>query len=271
MTGFKVLFMPSGKRAIAKRGQTILEVARRHKVLIDSSCNGRGTCGRCRVVAKVNVSPPQKAERELLTEKEISQGVRLACQARLQGDARIRVLRTSAFSLAILEKGIQGAFRHCPHIRKLFVRVPEPRLANGQRSDLERLRNSLPEKLSTAQMDIDLLRKLPLMLRRAGNKLTCVFAGERLIGLEEGDTRGRLFGLAVDVGTTTVVASLIDLNRGAVLGVASQLNPQFSFGEDVISRIHYVRTNPGGLEQLRGEIVAAVNDLVSGLCHETRV
>ncbi|UCD84931.1 MAG: DUF4445 domain-containing protein [Deltaproteobacteria bacterium] len=267
----KVSFLPSGKKAAARRGQTVLEVARRHKVLIDSSCNGKGTCGRCRVIAKANVSLPQKSEKELLSEKEISRGVRLACRARLRGDARVRVLRTSALSLAILEKGMPGNFRRRPYISKLSVRVPEPRLETGSLSDQERLRGSLPAKLSSAKIDIGLLRKLPLILRRSGNKITCVFAGERLIGLEEGDTRGRSFGLSLDIGTTTVVASLIDLNRGAVLGVASQLNPQFSYGEDVISRIHYVRTNPGGLEQLREEIIAAINDLISGLCYETKV
>jgi uncharacterized 2Fe-2S/4Fe-4S cluster protein (DUF4445 family) len=271
MADLKVSFLPSGKKVAARPGESILEVARREKVLIDSSCNGEGTCGRCRVVVEGDVSPLRESERELLTRKEISQGLRLACQARLRGDARVRVLRTAILSLAVLEKGIGAKVRRRPQIKKLFCRVPEPRLKTDQRSDQERLRSSFPAKLANAQLDIELLRGLPSMLRRAGNRITCIFAGKRIIGLEEGDTRKRLFGLAVDVGTTTVVASLVDLNRGTVSGVASQMNPQFSYGEDVISRIHYVRTNPGGLEQLKEEIVTAINDLVSGLCYENKV
>lgn len=269
----RVTFQPSGRAVRVLPGTKVLEAAGEAGLTIQTPCGGTGTCGKCRVQITAGPCPPGEADRKTFSDQQLSEGWRLACQTEICGETTISLPASSLFAdgQQILTAA-QAATEVAPAVRKVHVQLAPPALGDSK-ADLLRLE----EQLGAIEVDLAVLAKLPRLLREGGFAGTAVLADGRLIDFEPGDTTRQCFGVAVDVGTTTLVAALLDLTSGKELAVASGLNPQVSFGDDVLSRIKLAAGglrqaqaatsfSRGGLERLRSAVVGAVNELTGQLC-----
>ena len=238
-------------------GTTVARAARAAEVVIDAPCGNRGVCGKCRVLAREGLAEPTEAEERLLLPRELADGWRLACQAVIEADTTIR-LRSEALKMALITSELRLELR--PNVQKRSIHVPLSSLQEPI-ADLDRLRAGLGSQDARPKMPLAALRQLPVALRAGGNAVTVVTAGGTCLAVEPGDTTGECYGIAFDIGTTTVVGALVDLRNGAQIGIASTLNAQASFGADVISRIGYAMTEPDGLRVLQERVVGVLNEL----------
>jgi uncharacterized 2Fe-2S/4Fe-4S cluster protein (DUF4445 family) len=259
----KVLRGDTEHEVRCEQGTTILEALEREdREQIDTPCGGRGVCGKCLVkVEGGGVSETAEVERKKLSEIELGQGYRLACVTEVRGDITVTI-PSAASHIEILEKGVDFVGELEPCVQKKHVTLKEPDLED-QRDDLTRLKDALSIPNHTA--GFSQLKELPSVLRKNGFSVTGVYNDFNLIAFEPGNTENSNYGIAVDIGTTTVVVYLMDLNNGKKVGVASGLNVQKAYGQDVISRINHAMTNENGLETLRTGIVDQLNSLISSL------
>jgi len=256
----KVTFEPEGKAAFVLPGSLVLEAAARAGIIVETPCGGRGTCGKCRIVVRDGCSPATATERRLLKPRELAGGLRLACQAKLVRETVVTVPDASRFfEQRILTSGVGGATRLCPAVAKQAVRVPEASLADP-RSDVDRALEALGG--NGLRFSLGAARELPAALRADGRRLTAVLHGGEVLAVEAGDTAARAFGLALDIGTTTVVGSLLDLTTGHEAALAARTNPQVSFGDDVVARITHA-SEGNGLRELQEKVVGCINDIVA--------
>ena len=228
-------------------GVTLFDAASWNGIAIDSTCGGHGTCKKCRIRFKSEPPAPTSLDLRAYTTQEIRDGWRLACRTQAVTDADVEVPPlTTRPKAATVGVGRQVILR--PAVSKRYLELDEPSLAD-QATDLERVLAALTDLNPVA--DLAVLRTLGGTLRRADFKVTAVVADETLIAVEPGDTTGRAFGLAFDLGTTTVVATLLDLTTGTPVAVESMLNKQQPFGADVIARISATMLDPAALDKLR--------------------
>ena len=266
MTGqhLRVIFEPQGRSVFVLEGSRLLEAAGRAGLLVDTPCGGMGTCGKCRVRITRGACEPTEADVAALGAEEIAAGWRLACQTAICAETVVEVPGSSLFASEhqILAEA-QGAAAEevLPAVRKVYVELPEPTLADGA-ADLIRLESAI----GPVQADLAVLRSLPRALRDGGFKGTAVIADHRLKDFEPGDTSDKCCGVAFDIGTTTLAASLMDLQTGEELAIASDMNPQVSFGDDVLARIQRSSEGPDSLAQLRDAVVGAMGSLIDQLC-----
>jgi len=267
---YKVTFEPDGKTVTAEQGITITKAAASAGISINSPCGGEGRCGKCKVVVNArNIEPPNELEEKSLPEEELNSGYRLACQTLVTDDMTVTIPEDSRIAESkILSEGVEQKVELHPNIIKTYVELSEQTLDN-QISDLTNLEESLGKEKLTAELDV--LRKLPIALRESKFKTTLVLDGDKLIDIEPGDTTVRKYGLAVDIGTTTVVCTVVDLNTGSDIGVASALNTQAVHGADVISRINYSVENEDGLADLHDRVVQVINQICEYACMEAGV
>lgn len=273
----KVIFQPSGSRGLVKEGKILREAAQECGVELESICGGKGTCGKCKVVIQEgffpkleitsksgNLSPLTENEKNKLKAEEIEKNYRLACAAGVQGDVLIFVPEESRSGGQIVRKAAKDIpIDIIPAIRKYYVELPPPSLADPT-GDLERLLAELKSthKLDSLTIDYFVLKELPTVLRKGNWKVTVtLYKGKEIIRIQPGLV-GDSYGLAIDVGTTTVVGYLTDLRTGKVMAVDSMMNPQVVYGEDVMSRITYAMTNPDGLEKMNAAIIEALNKII---------
>jgi len=266
----KVTFQPQGRTVFVLRGTKVLEAAARAGMTIATPCGGAGTCGKCRVRFTGGDPPaPGDAERQLLQPDELKAGWRLACQAALAAEAVVEVPEGSLLGgrqQILAERQAAPAEEVLPSVRKVFVELPAPSLQDA-RADLARL----AEQLGELKVALPLLRRLPGMLREAGFRGTAVLADHSLLDFEPGDTTKACFGAAFDVGTTTLVGSLLDLCTGRELALTSRVNPQVASGDDVLSRIRCAGEQPGCLVELQGRILGAVGEMIGELTRQANV
>ena len=236
---------------------------------IDSTCGGRGTCGKCKVRLVEGADGINESDHKFLTDAEIAEGWRLSCRAMIRSESVAEVPRLMSSPKAAL----LGYGRHvvlAPNVEKVHLSLQEPSLED-QKPDLARVREALSDAGYQVHGDLAVWRALPKTLRNNNFEITAVLCGDELIAVEGGDTSGLLFGLALDIGTTTVVGALTDLRTGGVRAVQSTLNGQAPYGADVISRISFTMMEPDGLETLRACIVETINGLVDRLLAESGV
>jgi uncharacterized 2Fe-2S/4Fe-4S cluster protein (DUF4445 family) len=264
MNKIEVRFLPENKTVRAVRGASVLELAREARVEIESSCNGSGTCGKCLVRHMEGiVEEPHSDEFRFLSSDSLAQGIRLACRVKANGNSAFAVVRDSGGKERILAEGFMPPFELDPEIRKIYLELPVPSLDNAL-DDISRIEQALNLKIENTP--VSLLREIPGVLRDTGYKATFILSGDRLLGVESGDTSTVNFGVAVDIGTTTVVLSLCDLSAGVELVACSSINPQKAFGLDVLSRIWHAREKDRGLDELRHAIVKCINSLIANAC-----
>lgn len=270
MDGIEVRFLPRNHSVQVSSGTNLLEVARKASVEIDSNCNGMGLCGKCLVKqVESRKEDPHPDEQRLLGESNLNQGIRLACRTVVSESSTFEVIGDFEVRSRILEEGIMPAFDPDPGIRKVFLEVQRP-VADDNTDDVSRIRKALGNK-AFKKIPLSALRRLPVVLRENDFKTTLVFSGEELIGIEPGDTSHACFGIVVDIGTTTIVASLFDLVNIRELATCSMINPQKVHGLDVLSRVQHIREHADGLTQLQSMVCEGINSLIEELCKKTGI
>ncbi len=248
-------------------GVTLFDAASWNGIAIDSTCGGHGTCKKCRVRIAADPPAPTSLDIRAYTPAELAAGWRLACRTAAAADTAVEVPPlTTRPKAATVGVGRQVILR--PAVQKRYLELAEPSLAD-QASDLERLLARLDDLQPRAELPV--LQTLGRTLRESGYKVTAVVTDDVLIAVEPGDTTGRRFGIAFDLGTTTVVATLLDLATGTPVAVASALNKQQPFGADVITRISATMLDPGALDKLRQLAQETLAELARAVCAAGRV
>ena len=255
-------FEPSGRQVRVPAGVSVFDAASWNGIAIDSTCGGHGTCKKCKVRMLDGAAAPSALDIRAFSPGELREGWRLACRVLAGRDARIEVpplvTRPKAATVGV---GRQVILR--PAVQKRYVELDEPSLAD-QRSDVERILAAVDDL--ELRVDLHAVRVAGRVLRAADYKVTAVIVDDVLIDVEPGDTSGRLFGIAFDLGTTTVVATLLDLSTGTPAGVASALNQQQPFGADVITRISATMMDPDALARLTALAQQTLAELAGEAC-----
>lgn len=266
---YEIRFVPGETITRAPEGTTIFNAANWAGLAIDSTCGGRGTCGKCKVRVTAGNAPVRETDRKFLSASELAEGWRLSCRAVLHSDCVVDIPRLMGNPKAAL----LGYGHHVilnPNVAKVYLELSEPDLED-QKADLARVHAALDTEGYDVHSGITLWRSLPKLLRQADFKVTAVVVGDELIALEPGDTREKNYGLAVDIGTTTVVGAIVNLNTGAVEAVKAELNRQAPFGADVISRVSHTMMEPDGLVQLQTRVMETLNDLLDQLTAQSGI
>jgi len=267
----EVVFQPEGKHVRVKAGSSVLESARLAGVDLTSICGGKGECGKCKALIEnmESVSPPTEIEKEILTSEELSQGYRLACRTLIRDSLIIRIPEESRTGKQRLQvEGIETPVKLEPLIRKYFIKLPKPTLQDA-RSDFDRLTEGLRKKYGFRDTEIryEVVRRLPSILRDANWEITAtVWDDKEIVNVEPGDTTKRIFGYAVDIGTTKLAGYLLNLSTGKVEAAGSLMNPQIPYGEDVITRIAYKDH-----KELQRVVVEGINQILKDLCNRVGV
>jgi uncharacterized 2Fe-2S/4Fe-4S cluster protein (DUF4445 family) len=248
-------------------GVSAFDAASWNGIAIDSTCGGYGTCKKCRIKVTTGDVEPSKLDYRAFTESEIKEGWRLACLVRASKDVTVDVPPlTTRPKAATVGVGRQVILR--PAVQKRYVELADPTL-HDQRTDIVRLFDAIDDIEATVSLAA--MRNLPRVLRSSFFKVTAVFVDQELIDVEPGDTTALRYAIAYDLGTTTVVATLLDLNTGTPVAVKSMLNKQQAFGADVITRISATMMDPTALDRLRALAQQTLAELSAEVCEEADV
>jgi uncharacterized 2Fe-2S/4Fe-4S cluster protein (DUF4445 family) len=262
-----LLFIPNDTRVRVPPGVTLFDAASWNGIAIDSTCGGHGTCKKCKIRILTGAAPASSLDVRAFSPDELRDGWRLACRVQTDGDLTVQVpplvTRPKAATVGV---GRQVILR--PAAQKRYLELDEPSLAD-QRTDIERVLDGLDDL--ELQVDLPVIREAGRVLREADYKVTAVVVDDVLIDVQAGDTTGRLYGLAFDLGTTTVVATLLDLSTGTPAAVASMLSKQQPFGADVITRISAVMMNPAALGLLARMAHETMSELAADVCAQAAV
>ena len=281
-----VVFTPSGRRGRFPVGTPVLQAARSLGVDIDSVCGGRGICGRCQVLVSEgefakhglvsraeNLSPVSPVEQAYCSTQPMEAGRRLSCSTQVLGDVVIDVPSSSQVHKQVVRKEAEAHDVELdPLIRLHFVEVQQPDMHDPS-GDLRRLEDALEFewRLTDLACDVIVLQQLQTALRQGDWKVTvAVHAGQQIVAVWPG-FREHAYGLAIDVGSTTIAAHLCHLASGEVVASAGVMNPQIRFGEDLMSRVSYVMMNPGGEKEMTAAVRAALNDLAAEVSRQAGI
>jgi uncharacterized 2Fe-2S/4Fe-4S cluster protein (DUF4445 family) len=266
-TRVDLVFQPSGTRVRVPPGVTLFDAASWNGIAIDSTCGGHGTCKKCKIRIADGSVPASPLDARAFSPDELRAGWRLACRAEAAGDLQIEVpplaTRPKAATVGV---GRQVILR--PAAQKRYLELAEPSLSD-QRTDLERVLDGLDDL--ELRVDLAVLRSIGAVLRAADYRVTALIVDDVLIDVQPGDTTPRQYGIAFDLGTTTVVATLLDLATGTPLAVASMLNKQQPFGADVITRISAIMMEPATLDTLARLAHETLAELTADVCGQAGV
>ncbi|NLO28016.1 MAG: DUF4445 domain-containing protein [Actinobacteria bacterium] len=274
-SGFTVIFQPSGRRGLVAPDLDLLSVARGFGVEIESACGGKGVCKKCRVRIESDrdcVSPPTEAEMKAFNAEALAAGMRLACQTRVVGDVRVFVPEESRRVGQVVRKEAgKRTVPLDPAVRSHHTTLVAPTLHDAT-ADADRLLAALEEQhgLKDLEFDFEVLQAFPGIARKAQWDLAViVWHGRKIVDVRPATDPGRVLGLAVDVGTTTIAAYLTDLEDGEVLVTESAMNPQVAFGDDVIARLHHAMHDPEGPAVLQRTVISEINNLARKAAEHT--
>ena len=287
-----VVFTPSGKRGRFPVGTPVLTAARQLGVDLDSVCGGRGICSKCQITPSygefskhgVTVADDALAEWNAVEERYRSKrgliaGRRLGCQATVQRDVVIDVPPESQVHKQVVRKRAEAREIFVnPQVKMFYVEVAEPDMHDPS-GDMERLRDALRDQwaLENVHADLAILQMMQPVLRKGGWKVTCaVHLGDaenpaRIMNLWPGFYEGTIYGMAVDLGSTTIAGHLCDLQTGEVLASSGLMNPQIRFGEDLMSRVSYSMMNAGGAAEMTRAVREGMNTLFSQIAEEAGI
>lgn len=293
MTNYKVKFLPDEKVVEVDEGTTLLDAAGKAGISINSLCGGEGLCGECRLQVTKGKARADKNTIGFLSKEEIESGYVLACQTKVEEDMEIVVpSKSRSDEIKIITEGVPLSYGEPeiislhkkvlaptsvpqPLVSKVYLKLKEPTLDDNI-ADIDRVTRELSKKTRFSSFEISLacLRNLADKLRRHEWRVTATVAHHngigRILQIEEGDTTGSNYGLAVDVGTTTVVVQLVNLKTGKVQGIESSQNRQARYGEDVISRMVFA-CGRGSLESVNEAVITNINSLTQSICQKTGV
>lgn len=281
-----VVFTPSGKRGRFPTGTPILEAARALGVDLESVCGGRGICSKCQVTpifgdfAKHGISSTEDGvsdwnavEQRYDDKRGLPVGRRLGCQATIQGDLVVDVPPESQLHRQVVRKSADARVMVMdPAVRLVCVQVEEPDM-HAPSGDLERLRAALDITfdIKDVQADLHILRELQNVLRKGDWQVTLALHQDhtdpvpRIVGIWPGLRTDPLYGLAIDLGSTTIAAHLCSLETGAVAASTGVMNPQIRFGEDLMSRVSYAMLHPEGTAEMSAAVRSALDELIRNL------
>jgi uncharacterized 2Fe-2S/4Fe-4S cluster protein (DUF4445 family) len=257
----------TGTETRVPAGTTLFDAASWNGIAIDSTCGGHGTCKKCKVCVVSGSVPVDSVDPRAFDSGELKEGWRLACRAEAREDLVVQVPPLQTRPKAALA----GVGRHVilrPAVQKRYLELDEPSLED-QASDVERVLAAMDDLEPT--VSLELARTLGRTLRTSDFRVTAVVCDEELIDVEHGDTTGRRYALAFDLGTTTVVANLLDLETGQPLAVRTMLNRQQPFGADVISRISAIMLDADALATLRERAHETLDQLAGEVCDQAGV
>jgi len=266
----KLKFIPQNKEIAVESGTNLLKAADQAGLYIEGDCAGKGTCGKCRVkIVEGETGKPTRAEQKHLSEEELSEGWVLSCQKKVKNDliVEVPVQKEAHLRKTTLAGGVEK-LEGDPAVEKIAVKLDRPAVKD-QTADLERLLKHLDRDDLTVELRE--LAGLPGMLRNNNFSVTVTIAGNRIISIEPGDTGDQLFGIAFDIGTTTIMGSLLDLQKAEIIAVAAETNPQNIYGADVISRINHASEGKEELKQLQDKVIEAANKIIKDLLRQTKV
>ena len=283
-----IQFLPDNITLSVDKGENLLSAAAEAGVYIHAYCGGDGVCGKCKVKVEEGEVRSDKAN---LKQEDWEKGLRLACLSSVESDLVVSIPEMTTKSGKALKRKpkttrtisarsldtLIGEWRTDPPVSKLYLELDPPTMDDNI-SDMQRvmrgIKQVLPDPREASYDHPELIKILPQALRDSDWKITLLmlrgkYKGEsfRIIDVESGNTTSRLYGLAVDIGTTTCSGVLIDLNTGEIIAEASGYNGQISYGEDVISRIIYAN-RPGGLKALQEKVVTTINTIIEDICRE---
>ena len=286
-----VLFMPSGRRGRFARGTNLLDAARQLGVYVESVCGGRGICGRCQIDIQEgqfakhaitssvdHASPFSPKEVRYASKRDLKPGRRLSCSTSIEGDLVIDIPQDVQINAQVVRKAADTrVIERNPAIQLFYVEVAEPDMHHPL-GDLDRLKQALASEwdLGDLRVDFHILPRVQQILRDGEWAVTAVVsrdpAGDRpsLIGLYPG-LKNEAYGIACDIGSTTIALHLSSLLSGGTIASAGLPNPQIRFGEDLMSRVSYVMMNPDGREAMTKAVRDAINGLVSQVCTEAGI
>ncbi|MFH0725243.1 MAG: ASKHA domain-containing protein [Pseudomonadota bacterium] len=292
MGNFNILFLPHNKRITVADGENLIQAAMEAGVHVNASCGGEGVCGKCRVI--IESGEVAGGITSQLSEADLKNGYRQACLAHVKSDLVVRIPIESEIDASVLN--MQSTPRRTARIRQMnfddlkemglfvppvekkYLELPEPSSQDNQ-SDISRLISFLQIQHDEHRLEVDfsVIRKIPLVLRDGEFKVTATLARPvredgktRIINVQPGDTTGRNFAIAMDIGTTTVFGQLIDLVSGVVLAEHGEFNGQISYGEDVISRMVFAE-KPGGLEKMSQVVTETLNKVIKKIVKQAKV
>ncbi len=287
-----VIFTPSGKRGNFPVGTPILTAARQLGVDLDSVCGGRGICSKCQITPSYGDFPKHgvtvrdgalsewnSVEERYKSKRGLVEGRRLGCQATVQGDIVVDVPPESQVHKQVVRKRAEARdIVMDPSTRLYYVEVEEPDMHNPS-GDLERLTEALTDQWGLAHVvgDLRTMQSLQPALRKGKWKVTCaVYHGRglgpaRIMEVWPGYFEEAIYGLAIDLGSTTIAAHLCDLRTGDVVASSGLMNPQIRFGEDLMSRVSYSMMNPGGDKEMTEAVRNAINALTQQIAAEASI
>ncbi len=268
-----VTFHPSGKTVYVLTGTRLIEAAAGAGLVLDLPCGGEGVCGKCRVKVQSGACEPTAAEENAYTADELEQGFRLACQSSVCGPMSVEIPHTSLPTLRhkiLVRSETDTQPMGQPAVRKQYVELSLPGRGDDE-PDLIRLQQTI----GPFEIELGPLRDLSRQLREAKFRGTAVFADGHLIGFESGNTEAETYAVAVDLGTTTLAAVLLDLSQDDPdtdeLAVTARVNPQTRFGDDVLSRILHASENSDNLRQLQETIVQSIDEMIGELVQQAGI
>ena len=291
-TSYSITFLPSGRKVRVEPGTTIIRAARNAGLHINASCGGTGVCGKCRVL--IEEGSVSEGISDKLSPDDVQQGVRQACTAEVTGDLIVRIEesaglkggqlgtdvperhRASLHTFDIDELQQKGIF--IPPVEKFFLELPRPD-ENDRQADTGRLLRAMDEQYDERHIHINLhmMQQLRRVLREDDFRITATLARpvnkrfrSMLQHIQSGDWSKRNYGIAVDIGTTTVYGQLIDKHTGKILSEAGHYNQQISYGEDVITRMIHAE-NPEGLQQMHALVTESINSIIDCMLEQTKV
>ena len=283
---YKVIFQPSGRRGDVEKGKTLQQASQELGVDIESICGGKKTCGKCKVQihegffekfgidSKMeNLSKLTVEEENKLKPEEIESNYRLSCTAEINGDVLVFVPEESRGGGQVIRKDATDIeIEIDPIIKKYYVEMTKASLEDPE-GDLERLLKELEKthKINNLYIDFEVLADLPNIVRKGDWKVTVtVWQNKEIIRVDPGLTDEK-HGIAIDIGTTTVVGYLTDLRNGEVVAVDSMMNPQVTYGEDVMARITYAMTHDDGLEKMHKAIIDGLNKIIKNVTEKAEL
>ncbi len=276
MASVTIVFDPVRRRTKVRQGTTVLDAAIEAGVALRAECGGNGICGKCRVVVhdKNSTSELTDVEKRHLSPHELRSGYRLACQTVPKQDVKVVIPKESRIGeRRILADGVGKRTALHPLVGKFHVRLRRPTLSDAT-PDFERLRSALQLTRNIVDLTIDyaILKKLPDILREADWDVTvAVWNSRRIIAVEPGDTSRRLFGFAVDIGTSKVVGHLVDLTTGKTVSTSYIENPQLAYGADIITRIAFAMEGETNLQTLQKIMLEGINKVLTEVCAKAKV
>lgn len=270
---YTIEFEPIGIRLLCEEPLTISDAARQAGISLRAECGDKGICGKCLVrIHRDAVSPFTEVEQRLLTDAQLLEGWRLACRTVVSADTVVYVPDTSMAEAQVIQlDGVDAHFEPSPTVQTLPIIVPTPSLAD-QTADLQRVSAALCQQHGIEEVWVSLpaLKSLRVALREGDWQVAVALRGDEIIAAYPGSA-SRPVGLAVDVGTTKLACYLVDLEAGQVLAAQGAMNPQIAHGEDVMSRLGAVMTDPANGSRLQQEVIETINTVAAKLCASQRL